>query len=778
MQIDLLKRTVSMNVGEVANFRQGARSDSSGYAPWRAKIGQKWHKTAEAHTLLITPDAKFEQSFKAHWQHHDWSFIIQGRIDQVIPEADGIVLREVKSIQQQLPCAEETLIELYPTYFAQTAIYKCLAHVLPEFSETSHRAELHCINIDSGVVQTIPIDDESCQRLFEQQLDALTQFLDQRRSNRVRLNEITIQPAFEELREGQAEVFEQLQSAGLQSQTVLLEAPTGFGKTGIVLEHALKQMQAGLYERCIYLTSKSTGQLETIRQLQAIAVNALNFMQMRNRNEHAIESAAHTCTGDRQCEDGLLENWRKADLHACDLFTNGTLTLERAQQIGAQTGVCPYTLTKSCLAFSEVWIGDLNYVFAPQSETVFQDVYGFDPQKTLLIVDEAHNLPDRAAAALSAELKATDFIFALEELRAAGAPRKLISIGNELSRFISSLKPGNVLSTNEAYEALDLCEDFAEQLQSASFDYGALPPFALDCIWSLPLLAECLAGQSHEWLFWSPNSGVLQATCLDASDWIASKLKTFSASVLMSATLSPIETFSQSVGIPKEAFSYVKGMAAWRENAYDIAIDLRVDTRLKRRSQYHETTARTVASLIQQSPGEPVAVFFASYQYAENIRTYLEAIHPELRVAMQPRGVNLAEQEGFIDSGLILADALFLILGSSYAEGVDKLGGKVRLLMIVGPALAEVNAIQTAKMDAHPSNQREVAFSDIYIQPAMRRIHQALGRIVRAPGHKARVLLHGRRFAEAAYHSQIAPEYSNTRRLKKDSDLDSWLNQP
>ncbi|MEM1426577.1 MAG: helicase C-terminal domain-containing protein, partial [Cyanobacteria bacterium P01_H01_bin.130] len=61
--------------------------------------------------------------------------------------------------------------------------------------------------------------------------------------------------------------------------------------------------------------------------------------------------------------------------------------------------------------------------------------------------------------------------------------------------------------------------------------------------------------------------------------------------------------------------------------------------------------------------------------------------------------------------------------------------------MMVGPALPEVSPIQTAKLDAHPELSREQAFERVYIIPAMRRIHQALGRIVRAPGQKAKVLL-------------------------------------
>ena len=80
-------------------------------------------------------------------------------------------------------------------------------------------------------------------------------------------------------------------------------------------------------------------------------------------------------------------------------------------------------------------------------------------------------------------------------------------------------------------------------------------------------------------------------------------------------------------------------------------------------------------------------------------------------------------------------------------------------------------------MDTHPSMERDAAFTDVYIIPAMRRIHQALGRIVRAPGHRAKVLLHGKRYNQAAYKEQLAPEYQQATTITRDSDLVEWLQQ-
>jgi DNA excision repair protein ERCC-2 len=754
MHIDPIARTVRLSVRELATFRQVRSSDGHGAGSRRAAIGQQWHTSAALQTREIQPDARFEVPLNAKWFYRDWSFEVQGRIDQLIPEQEQLCIREVKTVRNGLPASAEDLASRYPDYFAQAAIYLGLARVLSEYADTRLRAELYFIEIETGAVQIVPLTDAD-ERAFTDQLVTLLPFLEDRRTSQLRLQGVELQPAFETLREGQAELYETLDHATLQSKTVLLEAPTGFGKTGIVLEHMLRQMQRGVYDRAIYLTSKSTGQLETIRQLRSMIGDNLRYIQMRNRKEHMIESAAHTCTGDERCNQHLGQSWLAANIHPPDLFEDATFSLDHSKALGEETGVCPYALTKGCLPFAEIWIGDTNYIFSPASRSVFFEQHGFDPAKTLLIVDEAHNLPDRAADALSAELSAADLLLALEELRNAGAPRHLLSIGEELIRCLDSLTTKEPLHPDALYEMLDLCEDFARQLQDAQFDYSATAPFAIDIVWRIPDLAQRLAEPAHQWI----------ADCAAA----------FGGSILMSATLSPIQSFREHCGLTAENATLALGHAPWRDDAYSVAIDTRVDTRYKQRDKYYETTARTIATLIEQSPSVPIAVFFTSYLYAENIKAYLDALNPATRVQVQPRGVDLAEQESFIDEGLLMADALFLILGSSYAEGVDKLGGRIDIAMVVGPALPEVNAIQDAKMDTHPSMERDAVFTDVYIIPAMRRIHQALGRIVRAPGHRAKVLLHGKRYNQAAYQEQLAAEYQQATTITSDNELFEWL---
>ena len=117
------------------------------------------------------------------------------------------------------------------------------------------------------------------------------------------------------------------------------------------------------------------------------------------------------------------------------------------------------------------------------------------------------------------------------------------------------------------------------------------------------------------------------------------------------------------------------------------------------------------------------------------------------------------------------------MLGSSFAESIDLLGGRVTHAMVVGPALPEVNALQRTRMTGleRAGLSREAAFRRVYQIPGMQKVNQALGRLVRAPGQQAHVLLHCRRFAEPSYATLLSPEYQRGDLVDTDADLAAWL---
>jgi Rad3-related DNA helicase len=914
MIFDLDKRTAALGVGEFSGFALGPREagEGGGAGIWRAQLGTHWHNELRARaTAEHGSAAEFEVPINGQIVHRGWTLSLTGRIDQIVhattepdarweladdttrttraikgrasrPSAKPTVLREIKSVIRALPADEVELRRDYPEYFIQLASYVVLARnglvrrnapaaesTPPESTTlaTAVRGELVFVETTAGLAQTIPFTPAD-DALFKAQLDRIADFLDLRLRARERLRGLRYRPAFAQPRPGQETTLVELTRTFEQRPLVLFEAPTGFGKTGVLLEFALGQLKSGHFDRALYLTSKSTGQLQVVRTLgtmtapeptplesSMLQVAGLQVSQpanlqlsnlqpaptpvavwhVRNKAEHCVNTTFHCVRDNCRYLAGAAERWPKSGLARFYLDERHARDLDTLRAAGRDARICPYEITRAALAFNDVWIGDYNYVFAPRNRGLFYDQPGFNAARTLLLIDEAHNLPGRVADAFSHEFSATDAYGVREELNRIRPPASLVTAWDHWCHFLHHLKHAETLSAADEDDARHLLGEIAKQVSTQTLDYAALGPYAADALWQVPALLEELGTVDLPMLWWCPREATLALTCLDAAKAIGATLREYGGVVLASATLTPLDGFVTACGLdassrpdaeirarsraaPSPATATVdaperlgnlnkrdtkklykqltsaaellrveeardaaapallRAHAPWREGTYDIAFDSRVDTTFQHRSRYFPTTATTVTAL-RVAAGGPVAVFFPSYAYADAIKQELTRLDPAFRVALQPKVRDLAAQTSWVEESLLSSDALFLVLGSSFAESIDVLGGRITHAMIVGPALPEVNAVQRARLAdaAQRGLSREAAFRLVYQTPGMTKVNQALGRLVRAPGHHAKVLLHCRRFSEASYRDLLAPEYRDGQPLVDDSAFEQWL---
>jgi DNA excision repair protein ERCC-2 len=901
MDFDLDQRTARLSVGEFSDFTLGPRDSAGGPSGlWRAQLGTHWHQQLRAQTASENSRALFEIPITGRIVHHGWTLTLVGRIDQLVPTDDALTLREIKTVTRTLPADDTELRAEYPAYFIQLATYRALArfdpsslgpencHVLrdtlaPPPAETHltpppkncHlirdsspaaldgssatplrlRAELHFVEVGSGLAQTLTLTSAD-DVLFKTQLERVCEFLDLRLRARQRLRTLRFRPPFTTLRAGQEFTQADLAGALAAHPVVLFEAPTGFGKTGALLELALGQLRSGRFERVLYLTSKATGQLQVMNTLNAMTApekchvirdtfpgetpaspieNQQSKIEncpstpvaawlVRPKHEHCIHTTFH-CSRDvcPHLKDAEAR-WPRSGLSRFYLLENEPRDLPSLRAAGRDASICPYEITRAALPFNDVWIGDYNYVFSPSTRGIFYDQPGFDPARTLLLIDEAHNLPARVADVYSQHFSASEASGLVEALHRLRAPQKLVQAAEHWAHFLRQRTACDALALVDEDDARDLLAALADQITTTPLDTLELGRAFTELLWKIPGCIETLGTADVPRLWWSPRPAELTITCLDAAAVIGSTLRSFQAAVLASATLAPAGNVIAAIGLDaspesdrapapapaaptperlgtlnkrdtrrlfknltsasqllaveeaqaQSAPALVHASTPWREGAYDVAVDARVDTRYEHRSRYAATTAATLATL-RSAASTPVAAFFPSYAYAEMIERELATASPALRTALQPRLPDLTAQTAWVEQSLAATDFLFLVLGSSFAEGIDLLGGRISHAMVVGPALPEVNAVQRARLAAFAALGRDAAFQRVYQIPGIQKVNQALGRLVRAPGQHAKILLHCRRFAEPGYTALLAPEYRTGHLLTQDVDLIEWL---
>jgi Rad3-related DNA helicase len=841
MHFDLDQRTAALSVGEFSDFTLGPRDAVGGpQGLWRAQLGTHWHNELRGRAIAEHGGAaEFEIPITGRIAHRGWTLTLTGRIDQLVRRGDAVTLREIKSVTRALPADESELRADYPGYFIQLGSYAALARLgaltLPQLDgpHPELRTELVFVETASGLAQTIPLTPGD-ERLFRAQLERIVEFLNLRLRARERLKGLRFRPPFATPRPGQETTQTELTDLFQRQPLVLFEAPTGFGKTGVLLEFALGQLRSGHFDRALYLTSKATGQLQVVRTLASMTASigtdpesrsgsaAVTYWHVRNKGEHCVNHSFHCVRDNCSYLADAATRWGSSGLARFYLDERHARDLDTLRAAGRDARICPYEITRTALAFNDVWIGDYNYVFAPRNRGLFFEQPGFDAARTLLLVDEAHNLPSRVADAYSHGFTALNAYAVRDELNRIRPSAALATAWDHWCHYLHHLRPTDALTPADEDDAKHLLAEISRHLGGGSLDFAALGPFASEALWEIPSLLEDLATSNLPRLWWCPRAGELLLTCLDAAAAIGTTLREFGGVVLASATLTPVDGFAAACGlaapptmeVPRAAAparlgslnqratkklyrqltsgadllrveearqaasaALLRATTPWREASYDVGFDVRVDTTFQHRSQHYTTTAATIAALHRAASGGATAVFFPSYAYAEAIAREMTGISPSVRIAVQPKLRDLAAQTSWVEESLLVGDALFLVLGSSFAESIDVLGGRVSHAMVVGPALPEVNAVQRARLAeaTRAGLGRDAAFRRVYQIPGMTKVNQALGRLVRAPGQRARVLLHCRRFLERSYHSLLAPEYRDGGKICTDEALGGWL---
>ena len=387
------------------------------------------------------------------------------------------VVREVKTIMQPLPADPASLRQHYGDYFRQLAVYQCL-HREPGTPASILPGELVFVEPATGITQILPQAPEAAHELFDARLAEVCGFAETRRRGLERLRTLRFAPAFSSPRPGQETILADLRAAASRSPVVLFEAPTGYGKTGCTLEYALDALATGQLTRLIYLTGKSTGQLEVVRQIRAMVGTppGASWWQIRSKAEHCINEVFHCMRETCAHLEGQEHRWGTSGLSRFAQDPSLQRTLDALREAGRAVSICPYEITRASLPFADIWIADYNYIFAPANRGFLAELPGFEPAQTLLVVDEAHNLPSRVADAYSSELSHETARATLAALDATGAPAALIGAWERLALFLARVEPSDALEPALAADLHDLLGEVAAHLQAGALDSSSPAP--------------------------------------------------------------------------------------------------------------------------------------------------------------------------------------------------------------------------------------------------------------------------------------------------------------
>ncbi len=221
------------------------------------------------------------------------------------------------------------------------------------------------------------------------------------------------------------------------------------------------------------------------------------------------------------------------------------------------------------------------------------------------------------------------------------------------------------------------------------------------------------------------------------------------AGVLMSATLAPFETIKTTLGITRETCELAFGLSFPRERRQTIAVSVPpLFAKNRDAPETKELITRVLGDIIEQSDGN-VLIFFPSFNEAVQYKSRLNCDVP---VFLDEVGVSAQQiRDEFFRIGEAGKKAVLIsYMWGTLTEGVDYKNGRGRTVVIVGvgyPALNDRMRAIEAAYEAEFGHGWDYAIEI----PTIRRVRQALGRVVRSPDdYGARVLLDARYASSSA----------------------------
>ena len=685
---------------------------------------------------------------------------IRGRADGYDSQ-QGLV-EEIKTCRIPAQAIPEEVTRLH---LAQGQIYAALIAAAEDREEMLVR--LTWFNIDSG--EEHAIEQRHSRRELDQFLAATLGRFSGWLGHLVALREARDEGLSQldfphgEFRRGQRNIAELVYKCIDQGGQLMVEAPTGIGKTMAVLYPALKALARGKHEAMVFVTARTVGRRTAEDSLALVAREGTETRALSlTAKEKICFSPGRACHGD-DCPfaRGYYDRLPGALDAALEL---PALCRADIEVVARKHEICPYQLADDLLPWVDIVIADIHYLYSLTPR--LGNHIARDERRWTVLLDEAHNLPDRARSMYSASLSKRE-LMSVKRTATKPVARALQRVNRALLELLKEEWPeGDVDSRSELPDKpVNALGDFVAAVGEAmSDDAGFLPrnpqlmDFYFDVLqwlrvaerWDDDFLLELQRGKGTQGL-------TLQLNCLDPSRLLKECQDRLHALVAFSATLSPQQWMRTLLGLSAETVSR-RMDSPFDESQLAVTLATDIDTRYRARQASLGPLSGRIGQWLQDQGGNCI-VYFPSYRYMAEC---LEQLGQSGALAgrelwQQQPGLDEEAREELLQQFARKRNlAAFCILGGVFGEGIDLPGEALSSVVVVGVGLPQVGR-QREQLRGWYQQRYGTGFEYAYLYPGMQKVDQALGRVVRTVNDRGSALLVDVRYSWPQYRELLPP---------------------
>lgn len=700
----------------------------------------------------------------------DWTVSITGRVDALIKSKERTIVEEIKSTALDAAALTDTTADTWPAWIAQLEVY---LWILGREQWPVPTGRLVVISLADGSRHIIGVPfvmekfeafvHHKCAMLVERRMARLAWYA----SRRLR----GVPWPFDGYRKGQRDIIDTTRDALDQGHRLLVQAPTGMGKTAALLSAALRHALSR-DRQVFWATSRNTQQENVQTTLDRFREHGLKLRSITIRSRErgclndVVSCRPDACRfanryHDKVHEGGLVE--RLADM--------GQVTPLRLDRVCKEHEVCPVQLALEVSENVDVVIGDYNYVFSPMAQ--LRRHFGTRPGEWIVIGDEVHQLVDRARGYFSPVVYAEDARTAEDWLRQDNGYLPYAELASKIAETVHHIvnatqASGVPLHHGGAQAELDAgpWRSLSKQIDDVALDYALLKarhPLdrGEDDPW-LKVARQVIAlaagmdnaigpdaagseeGRHTESIVQVEDGrrsvGLL---CLDAAPHLRPLMGKLGGFVGASATVSPTGFYQNLLGLPHDIVHIETPSPFPPENRL-VLVAPRISTAWRDRRSHANATAELTSSCARATSGN-TAVYFPSFAMLRDItsRWHLpdhEVLvqRPSMKTSTRTRWLRRMTEPG---PPVVLA----AVLGGIFAEGIDLPEGGLSSVVVVGPALPPIG-LERDLLNDYYERRFSQGFRYASLIPGVTRVVQAAGRLVRREDDRGAIVLVGRRF--------------------------------
>ncbi|MBO4462507.1 MAG: ATP-dependent DNA helicase [Lachnospiraceae bacterium] len=695
----------------------------------------------------------------------DYDFILEGRADGVFKEGDLNKIDEIKGIYADM----KTLDEPIEVHLAQA---KCYAYMLAT-EEEYDKMGVRMTYADLDTYETKYFEYEytysELAKWFDNLYKEYKKWIEFEMAAKRKLIETGSNLEFPfSYREGQEELVKDVYRAILRKKNLFIEAPTGVGKTVSTIYPAVKALSMKLSEKIFYLTSKTIVRTAAMDCFGKLIDNGLKTRVITITAKDKVCFLEKRACNPIECPyaKGYYDKVNDATFEF--IQREGVYDRETIAEFAREHEICPFEFSLDVSLWCDAIICDYNYVFDPNVylRRFFEEGIA---DNFIFLVDEAHNMVDRARKMYSACINKEEVLRMKQFMISENMPLVARELDN-LNKILLGLKREcEDYKVLETYSQLNLgihrLNNAIMRMYEINKSYRggeAWDDFSL----RIRHFVNMLEIADDDYLCYSEHTEdgdfVVNLACIETAYVLQAKEIPARSTIFFSATLLPINYYKHMLTTEEEPYAiYAKTSFDNEKKKVLIATDVSSKYTRRNKAEYRRI-AEYVEKAYEAHPGNYM-VFFPSYKmmldvYDEIRKDWQE---DEEFLILQTMDMDEESREAFLQNfGEDTKRIGFAVLGGVFSEGIDLTGDRLIGAIIVGTGFPKTSHEREILKKYYDDNGKS-GFDYSYRFPGLNKVLQAGGRVIRTAEDKGVILLLDERFLQADNKALLPKEWEN-----------------